>query len=305
MLPRLKHITMALAATLLLAACADDPNKPTDTLSTGTIDVSADETYQPMIEQQLQVFDSSYPDANIRMHYKPESACIKDFLERKTRLILITRDLTAAEKAICEQQKIAPTSLAVARDAIAIVLHPSSPDSNLSMATLKGIVGGVYSKQYTVVFDNTGSSMVRYIQDSLLGGAALGSNVFAAKGNQEVVDYVANNPDAIGFVGVGYVTDPNDSTNSGRFISKVKVGKIYNDSAKLYYEPYQAYIALQLYPLTRDLHYIKSENYPGIATGFTNFLSTERGQLIFASGMLFPLRMNIIIRDAAVNSDQQ
>ena len=91
-----KCITILLFAALL-SACGSNENAPTDTLSSGEITISVDETYRPIIEQQLKVFDSSYPKAHITAQYKPESQCIQDFMEGKAKLILVTRDLLKEE----------------------------------------------------------------------------------------------------------------------------------------------------------------------------------------------------------------
>jgi len=298
-----------IAATVIAAvftACEDDPKKKEqDTTTAGHINISVDETYKPVIQEQLRVFDSSYPDAHITASYKPESDCISDFLNNKARLVLVTRELSADEKKICEQKKIVPSSMALVKDAIAVIVNPASPDSLLSIQQIKGILTGEYTKKkYTVVFDNQGSSTVRYITDSLIPGLKLGPNVFAAKGNDSVVDYVARNPDAIGFIGLSYVSDETDPA-AEKFLEKVKVASVQNDSTQEFYKPYQAYVALKLYPFTRNLYFILRETYPGLGTGFANFLSKERGQLIFSHARLFPLRMNIVIRDAAVNSNSQ
>lgn len=298
-----KIIAIALACGVFFTAC-DPPGvkKETDTLSSGSISISVDETYRPIVEEQIKVFDSSFPEANITVHYKPEAECIKDFLNDSARLILVTRDLSADEKKYCEQKKMVPTTLAIAKDAVAVVLHNSSVDTALSIETLKGILTGKYKKKYTVVFDNQGSSTLRYMMDSLLKGEPLGANVFAAKGNDSVLAYVAKNPDAIGFVGVSYVADYNDPEGLA-FIHTVRIAEVYNDSLQKFYKPYQAFIAPDYYKLTRNLYYINRETYPGLGTGFANFLTRERGQLIFKQARLFPLRTNIIFREAQVNSN--
>ncbi len=126
--------------------------------------------------------------------------------------------------------------------------------------------------------------------------------MFAAKGNKDVVDYVMKNPDAIGFVGLGFVSDNNDPNNTGAFIKSVKVAAIKNEATGEFLQPYQAYIALRSYPLTRTLYYINSESYSGLGTGFANFLSNQRGQLIFFHDHFFPVRSEMVIRDAAVNN---
>ena len=297
----LKGIILSLSISVTVLSCTEDSNKHADTLSSGAIDISVDETYKPIIEEQLRVFDSSYPDAKITIHYKPEAECLKDYFDNKARLILVTRQLTKEEKQMCDQKQIFPSSLELAKDAIAVIVNKANTDTMLGMSELKGILTGVNKKKYTVVFDNQGSSTVRYITDSIIPGQKLGTNVFAAKGNSEVVDYVSKNPDAIGFVGLSYVSDTTNAANTGAFINTVQVVSIQNDSTMQFYKPYQAYIALKSYPLTRKLYYISRESYPGLGTGFANFMSRERGQLIFAHANIFPLRMNIVIRSAVVN----
>ncbi len=288
--------------SLFLLGCRDNaPQQATDTLSSGTIRISADETFRPIIEEQKKVFDSSFPDAHITIQYKSESQCIQDFMNDSVRLVLVTRDLSANEKAVCEQKKVVPTTLAIAKDAVAVIVHKEAADSAFGIEELKGILTGSYKKKFTVVFDNQGSSTLRYMMDSILQNQPLGANVFAAKGNDSVLAYVAKNPDAIGFVGVSYVSDFSDPEGLA-FTSSVRVAAIYNDSLQQYFKPYQAYIAPNYYPLTRNLFYINRETYPGLGTGFANFLAKERGQLIFKQARLFPLRTNIIFRDAQLNT---
>lgn len=290
--------------SIFVVSCDDTPKHP-DTLSKGVIDISVDETYQPVVDEQKKVFDSSYPEAKITIHYKPEAECFKDYFDGKARIILVTRDLSKAEKDLCEQKKIFPTSVSLARDAVAVIMNNEAKDTLLDMPALKGILTGTYKTKYTVVFDNQSSSTLRFVTDSILRQGALGKNVFAAKSNAEVVDYVKKNPDAIGFVGLGYVSDNNDPANTGMFIKDVKVVAIKNDTTGEFLQPYMAYIALKTYPLTRTLYYINAESYHGLGTGFANFLASQRGQLIFFHSHLFPTRSEMVIRQAEINNKQQ
>ncbi len=295
----LRSILFAAVASMTLLSCDDAPKFP-DGLGKGVIDISADETFQPIIEEQKRVFDSSYPEAKITIHYKTEAECFKDYFENKARIILVTRELTKDEKAACESRKLWPSSLSLARDGVAVIVNKESEDTVLDMNGLKGILTGVYKKKYTVVFDNQGSSAVQYVTDSVLRGEKLGANVFAAKGNADVVDYVMKNPNAIGFVGLQYVSDSTDPNNTGEFIKSVKVVALKSDKTGEFLQPYQAYIALKTYPLTRTLYYVNSESYPGLGTGFANFLAGQRGQLIFFHAHLFPTRSEMVIREAAI-----
>ena len=296
----LKNILYFIIISIAIVSCVNTP-KNAETLSKGVIDISVDETYQPIIDEELKIFDSSYPDAKITIHYKSEAECFKDYFDNKARIILVTRQLTKEEKDLCEQKKIWPSSMAIARDGIAVVINNESKDTILDMDALKGILTGVYKKKYTVVFDGGSSSTVRFITDSVLRGGKLGNNVFGAKGNNDVIDYVSKNPEAIGFVGMSYVYANEDTSRAGTFINNVKVVAMQNDATRDFLKPYQAYVALKSYPLSRNLYYINSESNHGLGTGFANFLAGQRGQLVFLHAHLFPLQSNLVIRDVKIN----
>ncbi len=300
----LKYIAPALTASLLLTSCDNRPPDP-DSLGKGKIDISVDETYRAVIEQHSKVFDSSYPEAKVTVHYKPEAECIKDFFDNKARIILVTRELTEAEKKLAEQKQFYVTTVGLAKDALAVIINNENTDSLMNIDQLTGILTGENTKNYTVVFDNQSSSLLRYINDSVLKGKPLGKNVFAAKNNKEVIDYVMKNPKAIGFTGLCDIVDSNDKTNSGAFIKNIRVVSLYNEQLKVFLQPYLAYLALKQYPLTRKLYYINKESYPGLGTGFANFLSNTSGQLIFAHAHLYPLKMEITLRDAQINNSAQ
>ncbi len=113
---------------------------------------------------------------------------------------------------------------------------------------------------------------------------------------------MAKNPHAIGFVGMSYVYANEDTSAAGTFITTVRVVAMENEKDRQFYKPYQAYVALKSYPLTRKLYYINSEPYHGLGTGFANFLGSYRGQLIFLHEHFFPLKEQITVREAKINN---
>jgi phosphate transport system substrate-binding protein len=146
------------------------------------------------------------------------------------------------------------------------------------------------------------TSTVRYAMDSILKGQPLGKNVQAAHSSEEVINFVANNPQAVGFIGVSWIGDQDDPHQLA-FLNKVKIAAIRCTSCggPTYVQPYQANIALRRYPLVRTLYYILKENYSGVGNNFANFLEYERGQLIFKRAYLWPVKMNFDIRNTQVS----
>ncbi|MDR6565371.1 phosphate ABC transporter substrate-binding protein, PhoT family [Chitinophaga ginsengisegetis] len=287
------------AITLMMAACGQNPNaKKLDTATEGTIHISVDETYKPLIDSEIKVFQSLYPKAHIIPTYKPEADCFKDLLNDSARLVIVTRDFNQQERDYFKQIKITPNSLLLAWDALALVVNKDNPDSVLNMEQVRGIMDGTNKdRKWQLVFDNANSSTVRYIMDSINKGKPLPTNTMAAKTNPEVVDYVTKNKDAIGVIGVSWISDPNDSLSMA-FTREVSVVRLRADNGSEFVKPYQAYIGIGTYPLKRGFFYCLKEPYHGLGSGFATFLGSYEGQLVMKQFRLFPARLNVVFREA-------
>lgn len=295
-------VYIALLGLILLTSCgqADKPGETRDTPTSGTIRISVDETYKPLIESEIKVFESLYPKAHIIAEYKPEADCFKDLMADSARLVIVTRDFNEQEKGYFKELKIKPQSMLLAWDGVALITNHDNPDSILTMDQVHKIMdGSATGRKWQIVFDNQNSSTVRYIRDSINKGKPLPANAMAAKTNAEVVDYVAKMKDALGVIGVSWISDPNDSA-SIEFTNKVSVVKLRADYGSEFVKPYQAYIALGTYPLKRGFFYCLKEPYSGLGSGFATFLGSYEGQLVIGKFRLFPARLNIVFREANI-----
>jgi phosphate transport system substrate-binding protein len=288
----------------LLLSCSDTGDKKAggekkeiETTTQGAIGIAVDESLKPVMEQELKVFDSSFPKVDIRERYESEQDCFNQLFQDSVRLIVVTRDLTVEERLACKKRGIVIKSLPLALDAIALIVHPGSPDTLMTMGQFRQILLGKFARSYNIVFDNARSGTVRYITDSLIPGQALPANAYALNTNEAVVDYVEKNEHALGILGAGHVYDPEDGSGIGLFRKGIRVVALRDDSTGEFFQPYQAYLALGQYALSRPVYFISRENWQGPATGFANFLSGARGQLIFKNARMVPLRVALRIRE--------
>lgn len=297
-------LTIASLIAFSLHSCKenkDTSKKDTsDTVTSGQINIAIDETLLPVMDQQLKVFDSSYPEAHINAFYKPQELTFMDLMNDSVRMIIAARDLSEKEKAYYKTNNIYVRSLEIAKDGVGVIINNAAQDSLMDVDILKSIINGQYARNYDVVFDNEKSGIVRYMIDSLLDGKGLPEKVYAVNNTDSVINYVQQNKNAIGFVGVSHLYDPNDSTNVGHFIKNVRVVALKDDSTNSFNKPYQAYIALNQYPLSRTIFFHLRESHRGLGTGFANFIAQDRGQLIFRTSKLVPLRVPLIVRDAVI-----
>ena len=287
----------------LLNGCKSDDEKEKerpDTWSRGTIQVSADESFKPVVDALVTVYESNQPGTHFTVHYKPETECLKDFANDSIRMVIATRGYTQSEENFMEDSmKVAPRSLTVARDAVAVIVSPQSADSFFTMQELRQVLTGKFSKKLIPVFDGVkATSTVRFIVDSILKNDSLSPSSVAARSSEGVIDYVAQNPDAIGFIGVSWIGNKED-TAQRNFLKKVKVVWLEStDQPGKYVLPYQINISTKSYPMVRDLVYTLKENYNGLGAGFADFMAGDIGQLIFKRSYLAPAIKTFYVRKA-------
>ncbi|HVY76180.1 MAG TPA: substrate-binding domain-containing protein [Puia sp.] len=285
---------------LFISGCGQGNRVPVETPTSGTIHISVDESFRPVIDSQLKVFESSFPNAHVLVDYKPEAECLKDLAKDSTRMIIVTRGLSRTEEAFYKDSLQRPAySGLLAFDAVALVVNSHSKDTVMTMAEIRDLLRGKDKKNRQAVMDGvTATSIVRFAIDSILKGEPLSPRVEAARSSPQVLDYVASHENAIGFIGVNWIGDQEDSVQLS-FLTKVKVVAVECETCpdKPYVQPFQANIVLKRYPMVRGLYYILKENYSGIGNNFVNFLQNERGQLIFRRAYLVPARMNFDIRN--------
>ena len=186
-------------------------------------------------------------------------------------------------------------------DGLALITHLGNPDSLISVKDIRRILTGD-AKQWkdiypasrlgdiSLVFDNKNSSTVRFAVDSICKGVPLSSQLKALKTNREVIDYVARTPDAIGIIGVNWLSDRNDSTGLSfskevRLMSVSAADKAMPDNS---YKPYQAYLYYGDYPLARSIYALLNDPRSALPWGFASFLASDRGQRIILKSGLVP-----------------
>jgi phosphate transport system substrate-binding protein len=299
-----KGFLAGIVVCVLLGGCRSNTNGVAqETPTSGTIHISVDESFKPVIDSEIKVFESSFPNCHIIADYEPEAQCLRDLTTDSTRLIFVTRGLTKEEGDFYQDSfHVRPLFGVLAYDAVAVVVNNTSKDSIFSIRDLQDMLGGNDTRHQPVMDGVTATSTVRYAMDSILRGKPLGKGVMGVRGGEAVVDYVAGNPRAVGFVGASWIGDRSDPADT-TFSRKVTVAAVQCVSClgPTNVRPYQGNIALRRYPLVQSLYYILKENFSGVGNNFVNFLQYERGQLVFSKSYMWPANMNFQIRDVQIS----
>ena len=179
----------------VFSACGSKSGS-TDTYSSGVIAIAADASFEPIIQEEIDVFERLCPLAGIVPRYTTEVEAINLLLKDSVRLAIVTRTLTKEEMESFHSRKFFPKEIKLATDGLALIVNRSNPDSLLSVRDFRRILTGevkdwkeIYPdsrlNEIQVVFDNKNSSTVRFAIDSICDGKALATgNVSALETNR-------------------------------------------------------------------------------------------------------------------------
>lgn len=287
---------------------------PTGNTSTsGTVVMACDASFENIMQQEIEVFEYVYPNASVLPYYINEKACVDSLLFGTARLAVVSHELTKDQITFLRDKKHFAKTKKIAVDAVAVIVNPANPVENLSMKDLREILTGqvtewndVYPSKLgkiQIIFDHNGSSVVKYMADSLLKGEPYASNVFSADSMKGVFDAVKTRKNAIGLVGVSWISSDLktaelsaeqriktlevDDTTATTFTEEVKVLGINRNNSIIAYKPYQAYIFDGSYPLYRLIYMINTGATGSLANGFFAFVTSFRGQkLMMSTGVL-------------------
>lgn len=324
------HIACAGAALMMGAAFTSclkyekDPN----TSTSGTATMVCDNSFENIFKQEVDVFEYQYPDAHILVRYATQAEAFDSLFSLNTRTIVASRDLTAHEKkalkAKYKQERNANVTVRtskIAVDAVAFIVNSENSVEKLTIDELSDILSGATDEwnevqpsklgKIKVILDKSGSSLADYLSDSLLQGQRLGPTVFAAGSVADVFKAVEENPDAMGVLGVSWITSDMDGADISRddlaksvlgdgpvegatLTQRVKVLKLYRPGEARAYKPYQQYIFDGSYPLFRSVYMITTAPTSNVAGGFYSFVTGPIGQKIIMKTGILPARVRTI-----------
>jgi phosphate transport system substrate-binding protein len=291
---------------LILTACGQMGKKGTnETPTRGNIRIIADESFKPLIETTVFTFSHIYTGATIKPVYKAEYDVINDFMNDSAKVVVTSKKLTDYQIQTLRDTLIVARTTTYAYDALALITNKENKDSLIKYNTVKDIFLGkvktwkdVNEKSkfgdISVIFDNNKSGNVRYFKELFNIKDSLGKNFFAVKSNEEVINYVARNPNALGIVSVNWISDKDDSLTMS-FVKKINVlavsQQFVNDGS--YYRPQPGFIYDKSYPFVREIYLISRETFSGLGSGFINWACAEQGQRIVLKSGLVPATMPI------------
>lgn len=243
---------------------------PLDVLATGRVIVlKGSTTVLPIAQPCAEVFMDQNPDVDISVQGGGSSVGITSLIDGTCDIGNSSRPIKDVEIKMAQEKGIEIYENIIARDAIAVIVNPKNDINGLTLAQIKDIYTGKISnwsevggspQVIVVVSRDSASGTFEAFNELALHKEKLRPDALLQASNAAVATTVANTPGAIGYVGLGYLTD------------RVKAIKV-NDVL-----PSKETVNKELYPLARPLFMYTNGKPEGMIKEFIDFVLSAEGQ---------------------------
>lgn len=171
------------------------------------ITITGSTSVGPFVEQLAERYEHEHPGVRINVQSLGSSAGIQAAEEGTVELGMSSRHLEPEEAELLDV-------IEIARDALAIIVHPSNPINDLSSAEVRSIFNGNIRNwrqvggedaPIVVVTREAGSGTYGAFEELVMDNELPTSQALRQGSNGAVRQIVAGDPDAIGYISLGIV----------------------------------------------------------------------------------------------------
>lgn len=276
---------LAVLFCIILVSCSKEKKQDIDNPNKGEITIEVDESFQSVTEALTERYMALNPQTKINLVVKKEDLALLDFFERKIRVVVLSRELSAKEKETFDKKIDLPWQPAkFAADAVLFVVPKNSALESISM---DDIYKELQSEDKRLIFDGTNSSNLNFVAQKFnRKPSELKFSII--NGNENVVEQLKKYPDKIGVISYNTISRP-FGEEAEKLRNEVKILKIIQGNKT--YEPSLSNLKVMTYPFTRILYFLTNEGYYGLGNGFIRFSCTQLGQIVVEKEGLQPYNL--------------
>ncbi len=248
-----------------------------------SIQIKGSDTMVNLAQAWAERFMERRPDNFIAVTGGGSGTGLSSLISSTCDCAMSSRDIKDREIVLAIKHGINPYEIKVALDGLAVVVHPDNPVDRLTMDQLAGIFSGKLAnwrevggrdEQIVVLSREVNSGTHVYFKEHVLrkndktSKEEFAPSALMLSSSQAIADEVAGNPSAIGYYGMGYISD------------KHKPVSIAKDAQSPYVAPTIENILGGSYPISRPLLLYTNGEPQGLIKEFVNFALSAEGQEI-------------------------
>ena len=287
----MKRLIVALTLSLLLLAACSSSSNTTDTNSaTAYIENKGSDTIVNLALAWAEKYQDAYPDVRISVTGGGSGTGIASLVNGTVDIANASRQIKQEEIDQAKSNGVDPVEHIIARDAIAVIVNPENPVSELTLQQISDIysgkitnwqeVGGEDRPIVRLSRETNSGTHVYFLETVLRLGSKEDKTLFSMDtlllpSSEGIIAEVRQNPNAIGYDGLGYV--PKD----------LKMIAIAKEAGGAYVLPSIATVNDKSYAVARDLYMYTNGEPTGIVKEYLDWiLSTEAQQIVADLGFV-------------------
>jgi phosphate transport system substrate-binding protein len=277
-------IILLLLVFLSLTACADASVKAAPKSGEAVyIENKGSDTMVNLALAWAERYQDSRQDVRISVTGGGSGTGIAALLNNTVDLANASRQIKSEEIDKARENGSEPIEFVVARDAIAVIVHPDNPVNALTLEQLSDIysgkidnwqeVGGEDRPIVRLSRETNSGTHVYFLEVVLRLGDSQNKTLFAQNtlllpSSEGIIHEVRQNPNAIGYDGLGYV--PHD----------LKVLAVADVNSSVYVRPSIETVNTGTYPIARDLYIYTAGQPTGVVKEYLDWIFSEEAQTI-------------------------
>ncbi|HOA65084.1 MAG TPA: PstS family phosphate ABC transporter substrate-binding protein [Coprothermobacter proteolyticus] len=276
-----------LVAALLLAGCTTQPENAGNTESKSIV-IKGSDTEVNMVQALAEEFRNQHPDITISVSGGGSGSGIAALINGEIDIANSSREISQEELDQAKANNIEIGTFIDARDGITVIVHPNNPVEKLTLDQIGKIYRGEITNwkevggkdmPITLYGRQSNSGTFTFFRDVAVKGD-YASSMRSMNGNSDIINAVAQDETAIGYVGVGYFKQAQN---------QVKQVLVSTDGNNYYSSTDLQAIDQKLYPLARPLYQYVKMPLTQAVKDFLAFEISEEGQAIVEENGFYPI----------------
>ncbi len=273
------------AAILVLTACGSSSTE--DTTQSGSsayyIENKGSDTLVNLALAWAERYQDEYPDIQISVTGGGSGTGFTALINGTIDVANASRQIKDLEIDLAESAGFTPNEITVANDAIGVIVNPENPISELTLEQVSKIYKGEYNNWSEVGGEdrpivrlsretNSGTH-VYFLETVIRLGDDEDIDIFSADtlllpSSEGIISEVSGNPNAIGYDGLGYITD------------EVKTVALASKAGRDYILPSAETVIDGTYPVSRGLYMYTRGEPEGIIKDYLAWILSDEAQEI-------------------------
>ncbi|HEX2995003.1 MAG TPA: phosphate ABC transporter substrate-binding protein [Anaerolineales bacterium] len=278
-------IILFVLSLFLLTACSSNTTDTTNPTSASYIENKGSDTIVNLALAWAEKYQAEHPEVRISVTGGGSGTGLASLINGTVDIANASRQIKDEEVADAKKNGVEPVEHVIARDAIAVIVNPENPVNQLTLQQISDIYSGKISNWSEVGGEdrpivrlsretNSGTH-VYFLETVLRMGSKEDKTLFSMDtlllpSSEGIIAEVRQNPNAIGYDGLGYV--PKD----------LKMIAIAEQDGGAYVLPSIPTVNDKTYPIARDLYMYTNGEPTGIVKEYLDWITSPQAQQIVA-----------------------